>query len=368
MIRELKFKKAFAKTVARFEAWWNQEIIDRPPVSLGVKTSRPYAGPGPKKYDSFRDQWFDVEYRVDCAVADMDRRDYVGDAFPSFNPNMGPEVTATVFGVELEYTQTTSWAVPIVKSAAQWREIITAKPDYGNPYWRAVERLMDYAIEICDGRYVVGITDLHGNYDILAALREPQELCLDLVDCPEVLDQACAKATECFIELFNRSWRKVAAAGFGSTTWCSCYHEGPMYIPSCDFWCMMSTQMGRERVWPFTLKEMQPLDCSHYHLDGPDALRYLDLLLECPQLNSVQWVFGSGHGPAMKWLDVYKRIQAAGKSMEIPCSGPKEAMDFLEQLRPEGLWLHAGGFDSIESANNFLKDVEKLAARRRKSP
>ncbi|MHC4982703.1 MAG: hypothetical protein ACYTF6_06000 [Planctomycetota bacterium] len=124
--------------------------------------------------------------------------------------------------------------------------------------------------------------------------------------------------------------------------------------------------MGRRKVWPFTLKEMEPLECSHYHLDGPGALRYLDTLLACAQLNGVQWVFGSGSGPAMKWLDVYRRIQAAGKSMEIHCSGPDEALEFLEHLRPEGLWLRVGQFDSIGSARSFLKDVERSAARRPK--
>ena len=36
MIRELSFKPDFARTVQRFEAWWNGEIIDRPPVTLSV--------------------------------------------------------------------------------------------------------------------------------------------------------------------------------------------------------------------------------------------------------------------------------------------------------------------------------------------
>ncbi|MHC4982702.1 MAG: hypothetical protein ACYTF6_05995 [Planctomycetota bacterium] len=224
MIRRLKFKPDFDKTVERFEAWWNQEIIDRPVVSLSVKPTRPYQGPEPKTYGSFREQWFDVEYRVECAIAQMARRDYVGDEFPSFDPNMGPELTATPFGVELEYTERTSWSLPIVNSPDEWSGILEAEPNFDNPYWQAMEKMTDYAVDISDGRYLVGITDLHGSYDILAALRDPQQLCTDLIDCPDLLDKACAKASECFIEAFSRCWRKLQAAGFGATTWTPCYH------------------------------------------------------------------------------------------------------------------------------------------------
>ena len=34
MIRELQLKPNFARTIDRFEAWWNCQVLDRPPVTL----------------------------------------------------------------------------------------------------------------------------------------------------------------------------------------------------------------------------------------------------------------------------------------------------------------------------------------------
>ena len=50
-----------------------------------------------------------------------------------------------------------------------------------------------------------------------------------------------------------------------------------------------------------------------YHLDGIGELCHLDSVLSLPELNAVQWVYGEGKPGPMHWLDVYKKIRAAGK-------------------------------------------------------
>ena len=82
----------------------------------------------------------------------------------------------------------------------------------------------DMAIAMNDGRYLVGMTDLHGNYDILAALRDPQTLCMDLLDCPELVEPAAKAVTAAFDESFRQCYRQVASAGMGSTCWTNFWH------------------------------------------------------------------------------------------------------------------------------------------------
>lgn len=366
MIRELKYKPDFGKTVDRFEAWWHQEIIDRPPIMCGCRRVREPRHVPPKTFASDKERWFDVEYHVDSATAGLEGLEFFGDSYPLFWPNMGPEIAAVPFGGDVQFGDWTTWSVPIVERPEQWQEIIDKPLNFDHPIWKAMEKMADYAIQVSAGRFVVGMTDLHGNYDILAALRDPQNLCMDLIDCPELLDKACEKAVACYLECFRRCWARSKAAGYGSVTWCPAYHEGPSYIPSCDFWCMTSLEMGKERIWPFVEKEIKALDRSHFHLDGPNALKFLDLLLECPELHSVQWVYGANNGPTAKWMDIYRRIHAAGKSMEIWCDSPKQALDMIEEFGPEGLWLSTGGFDDKASADAFLKEAEKLSAKHRR--
>ncbi len=358
MAQPLGFKPDFEQTAARFEAWWRNDMLDRPPVTLHVEPSRPYEGPPDQQHPSARDRWFDTEFIVDRAIADMARRDYPGDSIPLFNPNMGPDISATPFGCDLEYSDDSSWSVPIIQDASQWPRVWDIELDFDNPHWRHVEKLQDTAIAKCDGRYLVGMTDLHGNYDILAALRDPQMLCVDMLDCPEVIHRTALHVAEAFNRMFRRQYGQVSAAGFGSTCWTPMHHDGPAYVPSCDFWCMVSDEMAGDLVLPAIEKEMEPLDRSVFHLDGPQALRHLDLLLDLPQLDAVQWVYGAGNGPAAKWIEVYQRCQAAGKSVQVLAEGPEDALAVLGQLKPQGVWLCVKeGFADADAAEAFCQTV-----------
>ena len=70
------------------------------------------------------------------------------------------------------------------------------------------------------------------------------------------------------------------------------------YIPSCDFSCMISTEQYKELIVEEIEKEVEYLDGSIYHLDGPDAVRLLDRILQTLGLIGVQWVYGAGQPTA----------------------------------------------------------------------
>jgi hypothetical protein len=73
-------------------------------------------------------------------------------------------------------------------------------------------------------------------------------------------------------------------------------------------------------------------------LDGPNALQHLDALLSIEKLGGIQFVCGFGHEPAAGWMDVFKRIQGAGKNIHVSIdSGQLRA--FMDALRPEGVML-----------------------------
>ena len=353
----LGFKPDFDLTARRFEAWWYGEIIDRPPVTLSVKSQRPYCGPV-SHHATQRERWLDVEFVVNSSIAAMEATTYLGDAFPVFWPNIGPEITATLYGCELEFGETTVWSKPVIKEPGDWQRIASSQPDFSNRYWQTLEAMTKLAIERCAGRYLVGVTDLHGAYDILAALRGPMGLCTDLLDCPDLVDRAARNVAHGFAAAFARNWALVRAAGMPSVYWC--YHDGPAYFPSCDFWCMVSPAIARDLVYPTLLTEMAPLERSMFHLDGIQALPHLDLTLSLPGLNALQWVYGAGYGPAPRWLDVYRRARAAGKSLEVAVSTAEEALTMLRELGPAGLWINIyQPLDSVGEAEAFLREVAR---------
>jgi hypothetical protein len=121
---------------------------------------------------------------------------------------------------------------------------------------------------------------------------------------------------------------------------------------------MVSNQIARDMILPDILTEMAPLQRSIFHLDGPQALRHLDLLLELPQLHAVQWVYGDGQGPAARWIPVYRRIQHAGKSALVHAQDAADARKVLDAIGPRGVWLLVNDeFASLDEAKAFLREV-----------
>jgi len=303
----------------------------------------------------------DVETVVENHAAWLAALDYPADNLPLFNPNLGPEITATLYGCDLTFSEHSSWSSPIIHDPADWDRILQLSPDFSNIYWQTLERLTDYALEVSQQRFLVGLTDLHGNYDILAALRDPQMLCMDVLDCPETLRRVGRHVSRGYNTAFRRCYDKLARAGYGSSCWTPAYHPGPAYVPSSDFWCMVSPAVAKNLILPDILTELEPLERSVFHLDGPQALPHLDLLLAIPQLNAIQWIYGAGHGPAAKWIDVYRRCLQAGKAVQVMVEDPKDALTILQAVGPKGLWLCGGYFSTLDEANAYLRDVERAS-------
>ncbi|MBI5706816.1 MAG: hypothetical protein HZC36_07485 [Armatimonadetes bacterium] len=347
---ELEYRPDAGRIVERFEAWWRGEVLDRPPVTLSVVREEPYVLPQ-KHHATHKDRWWDVEHRIDVAEAIFQQREWVGDSLPVFQPELGPEVLATLFGAELEFGEDTTWSHPI---SASCRDLIGIAPDFDNPYWTKIRELTDRSLERGRGKWLTGYTDFHSNGDLLAALRDPQELCLEMVDDPGAVRTACDVLTPAFLAAYEDLVQRLIQAGQPTITWLHCPHWGRMLVPNCDFSALISRPMFEEAIWPSVLEEVAHCDRSIFHLDGPSALQHLDLVLECPRVDALQWVWGAGNGPASRWLWVYQKAQAAGKSIQVICEDLDDARAVMKELKPEGVWLTIEESCSREEAERFL--------------
>jgi hypothetical protein len=107
------------------------------------------------------------------------------------------------------------------------------------------------------------------------------------------------------------------------------------------------------------IEECRHMEANIYHLDGPGAIRHLESLCSIRELNAIQWICGAGKGPALKWLDLYKRIQALGKGIQILELQPNELGELTANLRPEGLWLDISGITNKEEAQAVIDRVAR---------
>ncbi len=353
-----KLKEDFEQVLDRYEAWWDCEVLDRPLVSLIYPASDAPGDAVPQKsYSSLREAWMDTDYVVARTEAQMHARVYYGDALPVTFPNLGPEVFSAFYGCPLEFGETTSWSEPIL-DRMDATAVAQLQLDRDNVYFRKILELTDALIEVGRETFIVGYTDLHPGGDAIAAFRDPQALCLDMIEHRNAVKALCDRITDDFLTLYDLYHQKLQAAGMPSTTWLNATCRGRFHVPSNDFSCMISNRMFEDVFLPGIMRECRHMDRSIYHLDGPQALRFLDTLLDVPEIHAIQWVPGAGQEHWAQWINVYQRIQAAGKAFCL--YPPVEDLDqVFEVLRPEGAWLVLGGVPDHETAEAVVQKVTR---------
>lgn len=334
---ELANKPDFEQALARVEAWFRHETTDRPPVRFGLHNAEYNASPaGSGRWRTLKERWFDAEYQVDSFIVSLHGRTFHGETFPVFAPNLGPNVYAAYFGAELDYGEVTSWIRHCVHG---WDDLSRLGFDQGNPYFLKIEELTRIALEKCQGQFLVGYTDLHGSLDCVADWRNPQDLCLDLVDEPEQVKRAVALADRHFLEVFDHYDIRLKQHGQYSVNWMGIPSRGKMHVPSCDFTSLVSAEAFDEFYLPSMQREIRHMTHNVFHLDGKGMLRHLDRILAQPEIQAIQWVQGVGDDlPILQWLPEIRKIQAAGKGVVVDLQ-LDELEPFIAAMKPEGLYL-----------------------------
>ena len=342
--------------IKRHDAFWAGEIIDRPLVSISFPIKNPIdRKPSSKNYQSHKERWMDPERIADTALYNAGNTVYCGDALPVAFPNLGPEVFSAFFGMEMEYSENTSWGIP---NLHDWSDVSKIRFSKDNSYWRKIIEITDVLLEKGRGVFYTGYTDLHPGADAIAAFRDPLNLNLDMIDCPDEVKKLRGYVDDIFEEVFNFYIDKLLGAGQAVCSWPGIVSSKRWHVPSNDFSCMISKQMFDDVFLPGVVRECRMAEASIYHLDGPQALPHLDSLLQIKELNAVQWVYGAGRGRASDWMDVYKKCQAAGKGIQLYVS-PDEIDIIMENLKPEGVWLGVSGVGDEESAASIIRKISK---------
>ncbi len=353
-----ELKPDFEQSLERYEAWWNCQVFDCPLVSISFpKPARDQIPVPQSNHASFRERWLDTEFIVERTDALLSNTIHFADALPVGYPNLGPEIFSAFYGCPLHFGDQTVWSEPIIE---EWNEetVDALSVDKNTFYFRKIVELYDALVDAGQGRFIVGYTDFHPGGDAIAAFRDPQRLCIDVLERPNEIKKLCDRITDDFLRVYDNFHNRIVADGMQSSTWLPAVCKGKFHVPSNDFSCMISTEMFEELFVPGIVRECRHMDRNIYHLDGPQSLRHLDLLLAIPEIHAIQWVPGAGQAHWENWIEVYRRIQDAGRAFCL--NVPAEDIErFCELFRPEGVWLTVAGIPDEESAEEVLKKIAK---------
>lgn len=334
----LRCKPDFEKCMERIDAWFEQAVIDRPPIRFSAHNSE-YATERLLRGRSWPDlmaRWWDAAFQVEYFRESLQGQVFLAETFPVFWPNLGPEVYAALYGGELLFAEVTSYYQPSVHA---WEDAEALKLDFRNPYFAKLEEMTTLALEACDGEFLVGYSDFHAGVDCAAAWRDPQQFCIDLLLHPAEAKALIRKASADFARVYDHFDDLLKAHGQLSVTWMGIPSMGKLHIPSCDFAALISGEHFIEFCLPVTLTEVRHMTHNIFHVDGKGVAKNLDVLLDIPEIRAIQYVQGVGDDqPLMQWLPQLRKIQNAGKSLVLDLQ-LDELEPLIQALKPEGLFL-----------------------------
>lgn len=344
-----------------WKAFWNKEVLDRPLVCV---TSPKKGMEQEYKYHGVTESQILVSAKKGDFKTPLESYDkfckatyFGGEALPYFSLSFGPDTYAGFLGGDIIAPEghATTWVNPSVHSGDQYDiRLNTEKDSLFNLFLENHK----YAAEYAKDKFLISMADLHGNIDALSALRGPQDLCFDLMDYPDEVEEAVKKVADTYQTIYESIYKAGDMENRGTIGWAPTYCDGKFAIVQCDFSCMISKELGERYVIPYIEKEAAYLDHCVYHYDGKEALTHVDNILGIKDIDVIQWVPGDGNPRSIEWMDLLRKIQNAGKGLWIYDWTADEIKKHFKELKQEGLVfsLSVATQDEADELLEYLKN------------
>jgi hypothetical protein len=277
--------------------------------------------------------WFDPAYRADWIHDFLAKTSLKADILPVANTQLGPGSLAAILGAQLEAREDTIW----IRHNEAFDGQLDLNPD--NRWWQLHLDLLRACKAKAQGHYLVGCPDLMEGLDVLAAIRGNDSVLMDMMLDPDGLEAQVKRVNDVYFDVFDQIYDIIREGDEMAFCYFSIWAPGKCSKFQSDISVMISEDDFRRFVQPYLREQCQKIPYSLYHLDGVDAIRHLDAILEIEELKAVQWTpgYGQPQGGDPCWFDLYKRVKDAGKSV-IPCWVKLEELkSLLDEVGAEGL-------------------------------
>lgn len=356
----MNWKDDWEETKHHFVDWWNQDGLLLYLWDLPEEKELHEAAQYPGEARDIEFFYTQPAWRARWNHYRLSRQYYPADTYPVAETNIGPGSLALFLGSEANLSDDTVWFEPCIDSEdPDGHPPLRFDPD--SRWWRITEETLQACANLAKGKYVVGFPDLIENIDIVASLRRPQLLMLDMLDRPDWVIEKVWEVNEAFFVAYDRIYDIIKLED-GSISWDAFRIWGPGKTAKvqCDTSAMFSPEMFSEFVVPALTAQCEWLDYSMFHLDGHQCIQHLDLLLEIDPLDAIEWTpdpqVPSGGNP--KWYAMYRNILEAGKSVQAIGVNVDEVEPLLDAVGGKGMYIQVSEVYAEENVEHLLRIVE----------
>ncbi len=352
----LKFKENWEESKQHFLAHWNKEYYERCSLSIQVIDKHPTEFIN--KF-SVEDRYCNPEV-IDAICREMySNRKYFAESIPAKYIDFGTGGHCEYFGCKPKYTNSTVWFEPAVDEPIS--DLVHADLSNNSAYERQKNLVKDM-VALSKNDYFVSMTDNCGIVDALAEIRGTENLLCDMLEEPEFVQDSLIKIQEAWDTSTLAFHDIITKNNLGGSThgWMQLWAPGSHSQLQCDFSVMISPSLFEEFVLQELENSSKILDYASYHLDGVEEVRHLDMILSVKNINNIQWTPVAGQSRTSEHIDVFKRIQKAGKGL-ILAPQLDEVETIMKELSHNGLHLIIHGVKSEEMANDIINMAKKHA-------
>lgn len=315
----MKYKNNWEETQQKWINYWKQENTGRPLMCVVAEKDDER---DPVYEEALRPVDMNDKYRNAARMVERFRyyaktHEFMAESFPNMSLDFGPGSMAGYLGCEIVFNDDTVWFDHFVHD---WTALPELKFDPENQWFKEHLQLFRDAKALVGDDFYLGIPDIMENIDVLASMRGVQDLIFDMMDMPEEIQTRLDQIQKIYYEYYDRFYDICKDQNDGS-----CYTVFQIWGPrrtaklQCDFSALISPDQFREFIQNELRQQAQNLDHVLYHLDGPDAIKHLDALMEIDEIDALQWTSGD-HGPdgtMEEWYPIYDKAIESGKSLWI---------------------------------------------------
>lgn len=349
------WKPNLEETKKRYINWWNHKGIILNMWEHFQEGVKPHADiPMPPTPRDLNQKWFDPEWRADYLDWYVAHSSLMADMLPVANTHLGPGSLAAILGGVFEGGEDTIWIHP----NPNYSDDIVFNPNH--PNYLLHKDLLKACKRKAQGHYYVGMPDLMEGLDVLAAIKGTDQVLLDTVMQPEMLEHQMQQINDIYFQVFDELYDIIREGDEMAFCYFSSWAPGKMSKLQSDISTMISVDDYRRFVQPFIREQCQKIDYTLYHLDGVGAMHHLDALLEIKELNAIQWTPGVGEpqGGSPKWYDLYKKILAHGKSIMACWVTLDELRPLLDNIGGDGVHLEMD-FHNEQEVEQAIRIIEE---------
>ena len=298
-----------------------EQYSDGTPVEGGyldqICQGKYYNMPEELKWKDMDDKYQDPQRIVDRYRYFCQTHAFLGESFPNLNIDFGPGSLASYLGSEIGFKEDTVW---FNKCLDSWDGVPKLTFDPENKWFKKHLQLAKDCQALAGEDFYVDMPDLMENIDVLASLRGAQDILFDLLDEPEMIGERIQEVTDIYYEYYDRFYDVIKdEEGGNAYTVFQIWGPGRTVKLQCDFSAMMSPEDFRKYIQPSLRSQSENVDHVLYHLDGPAAIKHMDVLMEIEGIDALQWTSGDAgpDGTLPDWDVIYDKAIAAGKSIWV---------------------------------------------------